>query len=50
MAIEDEMLFVENIAMVDGPFKCEDVPTNNSNIENGHLEPSLLMENEVCNL
>jgi hypothetical protein len=43
MAIEDEMLFVENIVAVD-------VPTNNSNIENVHLEPSNLLENVVCNL
>jgi hypothetical protein len=50
MAIEDEMLFVENIVVVDGSFECEHVPTNNFNIKNVHLEPSSLLENEVCNL
>jgi hypothetical protein len=49
MAIRDEM-FVENIVAVDGAFECEDVPTNNFNIENVHLEPSSLLENVVCNL
>lgn len=43
MAIEDEMLFVENIVVVD-------VTTNNSNIENVHLEPNNLFENVVYNL
>jgi len=50
MAMEDEMLFVEHIVAVDGPFECEDVPTNNFNIENVHMEPNSLLENVVCNL
>jgi hypothetical protein len=44
------MFFVENITVVNGPFECEDVPTNNYTIENVHLELNSLLENEVCNL
>jgi len=50
MAMEDEILFVKNIVVVDGPFECEDVPTNNYNTENVHMEPNILLENVVCNL
>jgi hypothetical protein len=39
MDIEEETIVVENVGGVDGPPTCEDVATNNLNMEN--VQPKL---------
>jgi hypothetical protein len=50
MHIEEEIVVVESVGGVDGPLVCEDVATNNSNIESVQLILGNSLENEVLQL
>ncbi len=50
MDIKEEIVVVENVGGVDGPFACEDVATNSSNMENVQPTPGNSLENEVLQL
>jgi hypothetical protein len=50
MDIEEEIVVVESVGGVDGPLACEDVATNNSNIESVRPILGNLLENKYYNL
>jgi hypothetical protein len=47
MDIEEEIVVVESVGGVDGPFACENVATNNSNMESVHPILGNSLENGV---
>ncbi len=50
MDIEEEIVVVESVSGVDGPLACEDVGTNNLDMESVQPTLSNSLENEVLQL
>jgi hypothetical protein len=50
MDIKEEIVVFGSVGGIDGPLACEDVVTNNSNVEIVRLAPSNSLENELLQL